>query len=209
MSKLNHKLHFFNDVQNQLKQSNILEVFNELTNILNSIDEEEIIFQFNSENKKTKSISDSLTSIFSQNLLDNKWISQQHIFKALDNIYDTSWMFDFYKNDVSLEICFDHAGVIIKNLLTAEVGYKSNKIEKLCKSSLSIFIVCSKEMKKLGGFDRAIGDIDKYISAIEKLSNIITTPIVLISLNAPKTFKVVHQKIMNSNQGIIHRYNEL
>jgi len=49
-------------------------------------------------------------------------------------------------------------------------------------------------MKLLGGFDGAIGTFEKYLDYLPPLRNMLTVPLLIIGLEPPKSFKVVHEQ---------------
>ena len=45
-------------------------------------------------------------------------------------------------------------------------------------------------MKKAGNFDGAVGSYEKFLRYLLPLQNILTTPILIIGLQAPETFHI-------------------
>ena len=55
-------------------------------------------------------------------------------------------------------------------------------------------ITVTEDMKQKGGFDGAIGTFEKYLDYLKPLSTVLTSPIFLIGISAPKTFYIKHEK---------------
>ena len=53
--------------------------------------------------------------------------------------------------------------------------------------------MATEEMKRLGGFDGAVGTFEKAVRYLKPLQNQLSCPMVLIGLNAPETFVVEHE----------------
>ena len=49
-------------------------------------------------------------------------------------------------------------------------------------------------MKKAGGFDGAIGSYEKYVEYLKPLNTPLVTPMMIVGLQAPDTFKMVQTK---------------
>ncbi len=49
-------------------------------------------------------------------------------------------------------------------------------------------------MKSAGGFDSAVGTYETYLTYLEPMNNILTAPLLIVGLNAPKTFKIIKRK---------------
>jgi hypothetical protein len=63
-------------------------------------------------------------------------------------------------------------------------------------------------MKKVGGFDNAIGYYEKFVEYVKPLNNLLTTPFMLVGLEAPETFYIEHKKNSNGTKyGVIKRKN--
>lgn len=195
---------YFNDSEKLINDNLINAQLNDVTTMLNLITEEDIIFTYETQQRKGKSISEALLKLFHENLLDMGWESELPIFRPENNKSpDKYWSFNFYKSNVTLDINFQHSGSIVKNLVKSVLSSNKHDKEKNIHSNLSIIITATSEMKKTGGFDNAIADFDRYDESITILEKIVTSPLILIGLKAPKTFKIEHEKINNKNIGVI------
>ena len=61
-------------------------------------------------------------------------------------------------------------------------------------------ITVTEDMKQKGGFDGAIGTFEKYLDYLKPLSTVLTSPIFLIGITAPKTFYVKHEQNKRGNK---------
>ena len=50
-------------------------------------------------------------------------------------------------------------------------------------------------MKSRGGFDGAVATFDKYKRYLISMNTQLVTPLVIVGLEAPETFKVVHEQL--------------
>jgi len=186
--------------------------------VIEGISEEEIIAQFELEEKereirgsrRQKSISDSLNFIINKKLVNCGWIPQPKIFGDKD-FSENRWALDFAKlNDdgrgtFAVEVAFNHAGdfawVLIKPVLSSEL----NNINKAIQTHAGIVITATSAMKKAGNFDGAIGTYESAQQYIRAMHGIITVPILLVGLRAPEKFKVVPVKKGRITEGKIVR----
>ena len=55
---------------------------------------------------------------------------------------------------------------------------------------MGVIITATNKMKKNGNFDSAIGSFEDFQQYFKPYNSLVTTPIVLIGLNEPETFKI-------------------
>ena len=94
--------------------------------------------------------------------------------------------------------------VLIKPVLSSEL----NHVKKAIQTQAGIIICATDEMKKAGGFDPAVGSYEKYVEYLKPLNNFLTTPMVIIGLEPPDTFKIVHETKDGKKIGKIKKINE-
>jgi hypothetical protein len=87
----------------------------------------------------------------------------------------------------------------MKPVLASEL----NHVEKAIQTRMGVIITATDNLKKLGGFDSAVGSFEKYKSYLRPFNAIITVPLVLIGLEAPTSFFVNHTKINKKTFGAI------
>ena len=76
---------------------------------------------------------------------------------------------------------------MIKPVLSSEL----NHVSKAMQTEIGIVIAATDEMKTAGGFDKAVGSYEKYCEYLKPLRNLLTSPLVIIGLKAPNSFKIV------------------
>jgi hypothetical protein len=95
---------------------------------------------------------------------------------------------DFAKNNISVEVAFNHQEATAHNILKPVLASELNHVKKEVQTKMGVIIVATKEMKKAGNFDGAIGTYESFQEYFKPYNNIITTPIVLIGIKAPSSF---------------------
>lgn len=162
----------------------------EVLTAIKSISDTSIINEFNkSPRKSIKSISEPINHLVKKKLVAVHWKAESPIFKDNDYTGDT-WRLDFAKSEISIEVAFNHASVISWNLLKPVLASELNHVEKAIQTSAGIIICATEEMKKAGNFDSAVGTFEKYIQHLKPLYNQLTSPLLIIGIEAPKTFRI-------------------
>jgi hypothetical protein len=169
--------------------------FQELINVLNSVSDNDLKTQFPIEQAvklNTKSLASTINTILKTELVKKLWKSEVGIFKnAPYNIMNQSrWRLDFAKNNISVEVAFNHKEATAHNILKPVLASELNHVEKEVQTKLGVIIVATKDMKKVGNFDGAIGTFESFKEYFEPYNTIITTPIVLIGIKEPTSFTI-------------------
>ena len=168
----------------------------ELKEAIGSITDDEIIHFHQSKSPKSKSISKALNLLLERNLRLNGWIAESPIFNDPD--YKAGrWRLDFAKEakdgGISVEVAFNHGEAIAWNLLKPVLASELNHVNKMAQTRLGVVIMATESLKEAGGFDSAVGTFEKAIRYLKPLQNQLTVPMILIGLEAPKSFYVQHQ----------------
>lgn len=170
------------------------EDWKELIGTLSDIKEKEIIEYFqNSGRKSQKSISEAINKLIDKRLVKLEWNRQSPIFNESEyrpHSKGYCWTLDFTKNNFAVEVAFNHGEAVAWNLIKPVLSSELNHVEKVIQTYGGILIVATDEMKKAGNFDGACGTYEKYLQYLKPLQNILTVPMVIIGLKAPKTFKI-------------------
>lgn len=161
-----------------------------------------IIERFQAKHQKQKSISKTINELIKEELIVFGWEEESPIFQDTSYLGDT-WRLDFAKQNISIEVAFNHGSVIAWNLLKPVLASELNHINKAIQTKIGVVICITNEMKTAGGFDNAVGSYEKFLDYFKPLNNQLTVPIALIGLKAPKTFRIQHFKEGNSNRGKI------
>ena len=176
---------------------NIRRLWEEITETLKSISDDDIINEFNSEKRKAKSISEAINKLIARKMASKGWNEQSRIFA--DPEYSDNkgiWRLDFAKEDVAIEVAFNHGGNVSWNLLKPVLSSELNHVTKAIQTKVGVVITATDEMKNAGGFDGAVGSYEKYVEYLKPLNDILTTPIMIVGLMPPKTF-IIRQKNEN------------
>ena len=169
--------------------------FKEIIDVLVGIKDRDLILEFEkskAESKSTKSLARTINSLIKERLEVKDWLSEVGLFK--DPPYSkknrSRWRLDFAKNNISIEVAFNHQEATAHNILKPVLASELNHVKKEIQTRMGVIIVADKEMKDAGNFDGAIGTFESFQEYFKPYSNIITTPIVLIGLKKPHIFYI-------------------
>ena len=90
-------------------------------------------------------------------------------------------------------MAFNHGGNVSWNLIKPVLSSELNHVKKAIQTKAGIVITATKKMKRAGGFDGAVGSYEKYVEYLKPLNNLLTTPILVIGLLPPETFKIIQR----------------
>ena len=184
-------------------------LWKEVKDVLDSITDEDIIMEFNSEKRKAKSISEAINKLIDVRLVEKGWNPQSYIFA--DSDYSDSkgtWRLDFAKDTIAIEVAFNHGGNVSWNLIKPVLSSELNHVEKALQTQAGIVITATDAMKKAGGYDGAIGTYEKYVEYLKPLNNLLTTPMMIIGLEPPETFIIEHKSDGNKTIGTVKMINQ-
>ncbi len=177
-----------------LNEPEFIEEFTEIIDVISAISEEQLIAKHQSygldniENTP-KSLSKAINDLLKEGLVSKGWIAESGIFQDVDYQGDT-WRLDFAKQDISIEVGFNHSSVIAWNLTKPVLASELNHVQKAIQTKIGVIITATEELKQNGGFDGAIGTYEKYLDYLPPLNNILTVPLFIIGLKAPISFRV-------------------
>ena len=167
-------------------------LWSEIQLILESVDDEEIINDFESRTAP-KSISYSINAILKDRFSTSGWRPESYIFAEGD--YRTSkWRLDFAKNEISVEVGFNHSGSVAWNLIKPVLASELNHVAKDIQTSAGVIIAATEDMKLLGGFDGAVGSFEQYVQYLKPMQQMLTPPLLIIGLAPPESFHIEHVK---------------
>ncbi len=184
------------------KSEKYTSLWREVESVLVSITDRAILTEFQTSSASTAptSISLSINRLLHSGFTDKAWDHDAKIFTESEYL-GKNWSVDYSKGPLSVEIAFDHASVIAWNLLKPSLASEPNDVKKDLSTSASVIITVTKDMKTLGGFDSAIGTFEKYVHYLRPMQQLLPTPIVIVGLEAPKTFHIEHSKYGNRKVG--------
>ena len=165
--------------------------YNELIAVIDSISDNDLIEAFNirkTERPNIKSLSEPINHLLKDRLTSKDWISESPIF--YDKVYRTNkkWRLDFVKNNIALEVAFNHGEAIAHNIMKPVLSSELNHVEKDIQTGMGVIICATNDLKKAGNFDGAVGSFEKFIEYFKPYQNLLPTSIVLIGLNSPSSF---------------------
>jgi hypothetical protein len=170
------------------------EQFEEIIQIISDITDDELIEKHRSygaasEEYLPKSLSRAINHMLQERFLAAGWSGESCIFQNPSYQGDT-WRLDFAKQDVSVEVAFNHGSVVAWNLLKPVLASELNHVQKAIQTKIGLIIAATEDLKRAGGFDGAIGTYERYLEFLPPLNNILTVPLFIIGLKAPETFRV-------------------
>jgi len=136
--------------------------------IIDSVNDEEIIEDFERRNAP-KSISYSINALLKERFETSGWAPESYIFG--EGEYRTSkWRLDFAKNEISIEVGFNHSGSVAWNLIKPVLASELNHVPKAIQTSAGIIIAATEDMKLVGGFDSAVGSFEQYVQYLKPIA---------------------------------------
>jgi len=169
------------------------ELWGEINRAITSITDEELAEGFNQQQTarktKAKSISKVINGLLRDRLIQSGWNHESRLFQ--DEEFGHAWALDFAKNQVSVEVGFNHGTDAAWNVLKPNLASELNHIEKEVQTDLGVIITATPELKRAGGFDGAIGTSDTYKKILIAMQQVVTVPIVIIGLRPPRKFKIL------------------
>ena len=169
------------------------ELYREVVEAIHSISDEDLIAEYNSITRNgKKSISQPINRLLKQRLMEKGWRGESPIFND-PNYRGKSWRLDFAKDEISIEVAFNHGEAISWNLLKPVMASELNHIEKEIQTSAGIVICATEEMVDAGNFDSAVGTFEKFLRYLTPMYEVLTSPLLIVGLKAPNTFYVNHE----------------
>ena len=198
--------------------SDLGSLWQELTKVITSITDEEILSKFRDNSREAKSISEAINDLIDEKLLAKSWNRQSKIFKNRE--YESkTWTLDFSKRvirqdgtvtGVAVEVAFNHGEAIAWNLIKPSLAAEINHLEKETDigSGIGVFICASKALKDAGGFDNAVGEYEKVLKYLTPLAQMIATHLIILGLQPPTDFRIepIFDKSKNKKIGKVVEY---
>ena len=196
--KMNYKIHSFRHAGVILNEPEFVNQFSELMLIISGISDSDLIAKHNGYGVpniegKPKSLSKAINDLLKERFIAKGWSQESKIFQDPLYLGDT-WRLDFAKDDISIEVGFNHASVIAWNLTKPVLASELNHVKKAIQTKIGVIITATNDLKVLGGFDGAIGTYEKYLDYLPPLRNVLTSPLLIIGLEAPGSFYIKHQQ---------------
>ena len=179
----------------------------EIRDVLDSVTEAKVVHHFEAHGQGSKkSISSTINLLLKDEFVARGWTAESQIFA--DPEYTESkgvFRLDFAKGLVSIEVAFNHGNDAPWNLLKPTLASELNHVEKAIQTEIGVIITATEEMRVAGGFDNAVGTYEKYIRFLKPMGMLLTAPLVIIGLEAPKTFHIEHESDGRRKLGYVVR----
>lgn len=188
---------------------NLKKIWDEITGIIESISDKDIKEKFLNNGGKTKSLSKTINELLSEKLCIEKWKVNAPMFDDNDYHGSNRFSLDFHKNNVGLEVAFNHEEGCAWNLIKTIITREDSAIEKNVVTEISIVITVKNNLRVSGGFDGSVGTYEKYISYLRPLNNILSGPIMIVGLEKLDSFVIKHKKSINKKIGILKEYTNM
>ena len=178
-------------------------LWEEILQAITSITDEELIGEYTS-GKSRMSISEAINRLIDRNLVMKNWTPQSAIFQG-EEYSDKKWRLDFSKRiaqpqkgitGMAVEVAFNHGEAIAWNLMKPVLAAEINQVETETNigSGVGVYICATADLKESGGFDGAVGEYEKVLRYLNPMFQKLTAPLIILGLEAPKTFKIVKTK---------------
>lgn len=178
--------------------------WDELLLTILSITDDEIIKAHEANKRVPKGLSIALNKVLKEKLTLIGWKAETKIFND-DEYSNKSWRLDFANESMSIEVAFNHGEAIAWNLVKPTIASELNHVTKEIQTDIAIVICATKDLKMKGGFDGATGEFEKFERYLDPLRGLLTIPMVIIGLEAPETFVIVHNEVDGKQQGIVKK----
>lgn len=165
-------------------------LYQEIISVIQGISDQDIIDAYDGITRASKkSISQPINQLLKSRLSALGWNPESRIFADPD-YREKSWRLDFAKEELSVEVAFNHGEAIAWNLLKPVMASELNHIQKEIQTSAGIVITATQAMHDAGNFDGAVGTFEKFERYLTPMYNILPTPLLLIGLEPPRTFYI-------------------
>jgi len=171
--------------------SSFIPLYREITDVLDGISDKDIIDEYDSNLRgNIKSLSEPINALIRSRLIAKGWRSESAIFSEPSYTSGKRWRLDFAKEEISIEVAFNHGEAIAWNLIKPVLASELNHVKKAIQTSAGVIICATENMKRAGNFDRAVGSYEKFLRYLMPMHTMLPTPILIIGLEAPKSFYV-------------------
>lgn len=170
------------------------DLYNEIILSIKSISDNDLISTYNSNIRNNKkSLSESINDLLRKKLTNYGWNAESSIFSdpSYKNARDNRrWRLDFSKDEIAVEVAFNHGEAIAWNLIKPVLSSELNHVQKDVQTSAGVIICATEKLKKAGNFDGAVGTYEKYLRYLVPMQQMLPTPLLIIGLQAPDSFVI-------------------
>jgi hypothetical protein len=182
------------------------ETWAEIQHIINNLADESLINCYQTHfAEKNKSLSTTINKLLKEDFSSFGWATESPIFQEpqYHDIKGDYWRLDMAKDNISIEVAFNHGTVIAWNLLKPVLASELNHVQKAIQTKLGVIICATQNLKEAGNFDSAVGTYEKFIDHLRPMMNQLSVPLLIIGLEAPTTFYLSEKKVGNRKLGNI------
>lgn len=183
----------------------------EIESSIDSITDDMIVEEFESEKREAKSISQAINRLIKKEMIKRGWNEESYIFA--DEEYGPqakgTWRLDFAKEPLSVEVAFNHRSDISWNLIKPTLASELNHVNKAIQTTGGVIITATSAMKSAGGFDNACGTFEDYVSYLKPLYGLLPAPLLIIGLRPPQTFRIDVEPVKpgeSKKRGIVRKF---
>jgi hypothetical protein len=194
-------------IKSLIQSSEFATDWNELTDIVNGISEEDIIecHESNFANN-TMSLSRAINHLLKGRFVERGWKPEAYIFQ--DREYRSKvWRLDFAKNSISVEVSFNHGEALAWNMIKPTIASELNHVKKEIDTKIGVIILATEDLKLAGCFDGSVGTWEKAITYLKPLQNQLTVPLFLMGIRAPYSFRLLDNGRGNQPRSTVVRRN--
>lgn len=164
----------------------------EICDAIDQISDEDVIGEFQNNPREAKSISQAINRLIKQQMVARGWTPESFIFADREYAEQSKgvWRLDFTKRHLCMEVAFNHRSDISWNMLKPTLASELNHVLKAVQADGGVIVTATQELKEAGGFDSAVGTFEDYVQYLKPLSQILTAPLMIVGLEAPRTFRI-------------------
>lgn len=179
----------------------------EIYDSLDSISDLMIVEKFESDARRAKSISQAINELIKEQMVARGWASESYIFAEEEYSKNAkgNWRLDFAKENLSVEVAFNHRSDISWNLIKPTLASELNHVKKALQTSGGVIIAATEALKKAGGYDNACGTYEDYAQYCKPFYSILPAPLLIIGLEPPESFEISVSKtgVGNNKAGAV------
>ena len=122
---------------------------------------------------------------FKDRLLSLDWKNEPILFpQSESDDVQRAWRMDFLKERIGVEVSFNHAEAIAWTLIRLDIAAQSTEVVESSQIDVGVAIFPTSQLKKWGRMDNAVGTYERAMLWLELMKPVVTTPILLIGIDA-------------------------
>lgn len=185
------------------KNEDFRQDWEEFQGALNYISDENLTKHFQSNYQgRLKSIAATINDLIRDRLVAAGWNKEAPIFHD-EELDEKTWRLDFAKNNLCVEVAFNHGEATAWNLFKPVLSSELNHVKKAIQTKAGIVVFVTDAMKAAGGFDGAVMTFERVKSHLRAFHNLIPVPLMIVGLKAPTSFRISQVKETGKMRGYI------